>query len=212
MLLFTETGVRKSFKNDLTTVVIDIFTKSVEHASAIVPSPGSVLLKLKCAHESPEGLLNTQIQQIWGEAPDYAFLGDADPAGSWATLYTPRIQTSGSQTLRCVLLIHRLQNLIPRLPDSVKLKWGPFICISRKFPDDVNAFGQGTTLGTTDLDQSTQTMAPEKSGPPPVFVNKVFIYIWLSYCTESCNRAGMPTKLKIYPIWPFTEKVCQHLK
>lgn len=28
-------------------------------------------------------------------------------------------------------------------------------------------------LEATDLVQSTQTMAPGKSGPPPVFVNKV---------------------------------------
>lgn len=62
MLLFIETGVRKSFKNDLTPAVISLLTTSVEHGSATLPSPGSVLLKLKCAYESPEGLLKIQIQ------------------------------------------------------------------------------------------------------------------------------------------------------
>lgn len=64
MLLFTETGISvlQSFKNDLTTAVISILTKSVEHASTTLPSPGFVLLKLKCAYEPPEGLLKIQFQ------------------------------------------------------------------------------------------------------------------------------------------------------
>ena len=63
---------------------------------------------------------------------------------------------------------HRCLSLTPRVSDSVGLGWGQRICISNKFPGDIDAADLGTTtLRTTALNPLSHTNTREIGTPCP---------------------------------------------